>query len=243
MSARAGAKAAANAKAASTPVRRNEPNWKERFANERSGWFLRALAYRRAPVCLPGRSIVLAAGRLVPQKGFDRLIEAFANIHGDHPNWDLVILGAGPDRQVLEIQRDKLGLNGRVFLPGRAGNVADWYGRASIFAMASLFEGFPNALLEAMAYGLPVISTDCDTGPRDLIEHDANGLLVTQGDQSALIAGLRQLMDNEDLRSRLSQNARAVIQKFAVERISRQWYAVFDGIGCNRQLISDRPSE
>jgi glycosyltransferase involved in cell wall biosynthesis len=178
-------------------------------------------------VCPQGRLVVLAVGRLVRQKGFTSLIEAFARVHPDHPAWDLVIVGVGPDRDLLETLRDRLGLKGHVFLPGRVGNIGDWYARASIFAMTSLFEGFPNALLEAMAYGLPVISTDCDTGPRDIIKHDLNGLLVEPGDQEALVAGLRQLIESEDLRTRLSDKARAVSTLFAVEHISQQWQAVF----------------
>jgi glycosyltransferase involved in cell wall biosynthesis len=182
----------------------------------------------------PERFIILAVGRLMPQKGFDRLIEAFAKLHADHLSWDLVILGAGPDKQSLERQRDRLGLNDRVFLPGRAGNVGDWYERASIFAMTSLFEGFPNALLEAMAYGLPVISTDCDTGPRDLIEHDVNGLLVPLGDQDAFAAALRQLVEDDHLRTRLSNKACEITEKYGVEYISEQWLRLFGEVRARR---------
>jgi glycosyltransferase involved in cell wall biosynthesis len=181
-----------------------------------------------ALVCPPDRLIVLAVGRLVPQKGFARLMDAFAAIHADHPTWDLVILGAGPDKQRLEAQRDKLGLNGHVFLPGRAGNVGDWYKHASIFAMASLFEGFPNALLEAMAHGLPVISMDCDTGPRDIIVNGVNGLLVRSGDRDAFAQGLRQLMENGNLRQQLSVKACDVITEYSADHISRQWLDIFD---------------
>jgi glycosyltransferase involved in cell wall biosynthesis len=180
--------------------------------------------------CLPGRSIILAVGRFVPQKGFARLIEAFNRLKAENPSWDLVILGAGPDRQMLESRRDKLGLNGRVFFPGRAGNVGDWYKRSSIFAMTSLFEGFPNALLEAMGYGLSVISTDCDTGPRDLIENGVNGFLVTEGDQDALTTGLQQLMASSDLRARLSAKARNVVEDYALDNIWLRWHSVFDAI-------------
>jgi len=178
-------------------------------------------------VCIDDRSIVLAVGRLSPEKGYPRLLEAFSQIFSEHPSWDLVILGEGPEREALELRRDQLGLRGRAFLPGKVGNVGDWYKRASIFAMTSHFEGLPNALLEAMAYGLPAISTDCDTGPRDIIQHNVSGLLVAPDEQGALVAGLRQLMENNELRSRLSQNAISVRDRYAVERISQQWQSMF----------------
>jgi len=187
-----------------------------------------------ADFCPTGRSIILAVGRLVPQKGFDKVISAFAAVYEDHPSWDLVILGAGPNRSALEMQIDQLGLKGRIFLPGRAGNIGDWYQRASIFAMTSLFEGFPNALLEAMAYGLPVISTDCDTGPRDLIEHNINGLLIAPGDQDALVEGLQQLMGHEDLRRRLSEKARDVRKRYAIGDISAQWLICLNSLAVSK---------
>ncbi|HWF65500.1 MAG TPA: glycosyltransferase family 4 protein [Rhizomicrobium sp.] len=188
-----------------------------------------------ADFCPAGRFVILAVGRLVPQKGFDSIISAFAAIYKDRPSWDLVILGTGPDRRSLETQIDQLGLKGRVFLPGRVGNVGDWYKRASIFAMTSRFEGFPNALLEAMAYGLPVISMDCDTGPRDLIEHNVNGLLIASGDQAAFAEGLQQLMEDEDLRRQLSEKARDVIKRYAIGDISEQWLSCFNSPGTNKR--------
>ena len=114
--------------------------------------------------------MLLAAGRLAPQKGFDLLIDAFAGLSERAPG-----LGFGdfrgrrgaPALGIAEFQQD--GLGQRVLLPGWAGNIPDWYGRAHLYAMSSRFEGFPNTLTEAMAHGLPAVSFDCDTGPKDII--------------------------------------------------------------------------
>lgn len=119
----------------------------------------------------PNKQILLAVGRLNRQKGFDWLIQVFANLANKHPNWDLVILGEGSLRAILEKQVRDSGLEKRIFLPGRVGNLSEWYESANLFAMSSRFEGFPMSLLEAMASGVAVVSFDCETGPRDIILH------------------------------------------------------------------------
>ena len=129
-------------------------------------------------VCRPGRKVLLAVGRLEVEKGFDWLIDAFSALATKYPEWDLVILGEGSLRATLEKQVQTSGLARRVFLPGRVGNVGDWYERANLYVMSSRFEGFGNTLGEAMAYGLPAVSFDCETGPRNIIRHETDGLLV-----------------------------------------------------------------
>ena len=173
--------------------------------------------------------IVLAVGRLVPQKGFDRLIRSFAMAQINHPNWNLVILGEGPKRQSLEQIAGDADLLSHVFLPGRAGNLKDWYRRADIFALTSRFEGFPNALLEAMAHETAVISTDCPTGPSDLIDHEKTGLLVPMDNPQQFTEGLEKLMGDADLRDRLSSSARQSVTRYDISDIARQWQACFQG--------------
>jgi glycosyltransferase involved in cell wall biosynthesis len=181
----------------------------------------------RGQVFRPGRLILLAVGRLVEQKGFDLLIQAFASIASTEPGWDLVIVGEGPQREDLEIRIRNLGISERVFLPGRVGNVGEWYEAAHLFVMSSRFEGFGNTLAEAMAYGLPVVSFDCLTGPRDIIRHEVDGLLVSPLDVPALAQALVQLMRNGEMRAHMARKAVEARERFAVERIAGMWEDLF----------------
>jgi glycosyltransferase involved in cell wall biosynthesis len=174
-----------------------------------------------------GRKTLLAVGRLNAQKGFDLLITVFAEIAIRHQDWDLVILGEGPLRAVLEQQVTRTGLSQRIKLPGRAGNVADWYAAADIYVMSSRFEGFPNTLAEAMAHGLPAVSFDCDTGPRDIIRHAVDGLLVPNGDEAALRQALSRLMADDALRLQFAAKAKEVRERFSMQKIAAMWEALF----------------
>lgn len=166
---------------------------------------------------------ILAVGRLTYQKGFDLLLQAFHQVAKSYADWELVILGEGELRSELEQRITNLGLSEQVFLPGRVGNVGDWYASADIFVLSSRFEGFPNALLEAMASGVAVVSFDCETGPRDIIRHGRNGLLVNAEDVQGLAEAMAELMGDENLRKQLSENAIAVRDEFSIERIANEW--------------------
>lgn len=182
------------------------------------------------PVVLPesavpaSANVLLAVGRLTSQKGFDRLLSAYSSLARQRPGWVLVILGDGPDRAALEDAVRRLRLETHVRLVGHVGNMDDWYRRASAFVLSSRFEGFPNALLEAMAYGLPVVSMNCPTGPCDIVEHDVNGLLV---DESEGVAGLSRAIgavtESSELRSRLASRAREVALRYSLESVCAQW--------------------
>lgn len=182
-------------------------------------------------VCPSGRQLLLTVGRLEPQKGFDWLVEAFSNLTQKHPGWDLVILGEGSQRPLLQAQVQAAELEKHVFLPGRAGNVGEWYERADLYVMSSRFEGFPNTLVEAMAYGLPAVSFDCDTGPRDIIRHEVDGLLVPPGDVAGLAAALDWLMDDAALRKQFAERAVEVRERFSMKRIAGMWEELFEEIG------------
>jgi glycosyltransferase involved in cell wall biosynthesis len=186
---------------------------------------LPAAAPRQGPdsVVDETRCVVLAVGRLDEQKGFDQLLAAFAALAPRFPEWDLVILGEGAERERLESQCDGLGLAGRVHLPGRAGNPGDWYQRADLYVMSSRFEGFPNTLAEAMAHGLPAVSFDCETGPREIVRHEEDGLLVPRDDPEALAAALDRMMADATLRAQFSERAVEVRERFSVHRVARQW--------------------
>jgi glycosyltransferase involved in cell wall biosynthesis len=178
---------------------------------------------------LPERRLLLAVGRLDVQKGFEDLLESFGASAPRHLSWDLVILGEGPERPRLVQQVAELGLQQRVLLPGRAGNIGDWYERADLYVMSSHFEGFPNTLAEAMAYGCAAVSYDCDTGPRDIIRHEQDGLLVTPvGDLPALTRAMERLMSDDAERKRMASRAIEVRERYSMSRILELWDSVFD---------------
>jgi glycosyltransferase involved in cell wall biosynthesis len=176
------------------------------------------------------RRTLIALGRFGPEKGFDLLIDAFSRIAERHPWWDLWIWGDGPLRTELERQRDRLGLADRVFLPGRTSTPHEELRKADLFAMSSRREGFPMALGEAMACGLPAVSSDCPSGPRQIIRPDVDGLLVPPEDAQALASALSAVMGDDALRARLASRAPEVLERFGLEQIMARWEALLSEI-------------
>lgn len=174
------------------------------------------------PPTLP-RTIV-AVGRLTEQKGFDVLIDAFASLAAV-TDWQLQIFGEGPLRGALEAQIKRLELSDKAALMGTSAAPGEWVGNAGLFVLSSRYEGFPNVLGEAMAAGLPVIATDCDFGPAELVAHGRTGLLVPPGDTDALARAMADCIASEDLRRQLGANAAKAIRKFAPEWVMQQWDA------------------
>ena len=166
---------------------------------------------------------LLAVGRLVPAKGFDLLIDAFARVAKRHPGWKLEILGEGPLREPLTQSIAMHGLTTRIALPGFSPQVRQAMRRADLFVLSSRFEGLPNALLEAMAEGVACVSFDCTAGPRELITHGENGWLVPAEDVDGLAMALDTLMQDDVLRARLGTHAREVCNLYSVSEILRQW--------------------
>lgn len=180
----------------------------------------------------PERRVLLAAGRMAEQKGFDILIDSFARIASAFPGWDLVIVGDGHDRRALEAQVTVAGLRNRVLLPGQVGNMPDWYERADLYVLSSRFEGFSMTIVEAMASGCAVVSFDCDAGPGDIITHGHDGLLVQAvGDPQELANALSTLMKDDETRALMASRARAVVDKFSVARVFSMWRDVFTQTG------------
>lgn len=173
---------------------------------------------------------LLAMGRLSFEKGFDLLIEAFGRIAGPRPDWSLTILGEGPERRRLEDLAAALHLEQRVSLPGRVADPLPHLVAAHAFALPSRYEGFPNALLEAMAAGLPAVAFDCPSGPSDIIADGRDGLLVAAGDVAQLAAALGRLMDDPGERVRLAANAREIAVTYAPERVLGRWSELLKGV-------------
>lgn len=182
---------------------------------------------RANALCPPERKVLLAVGRLDIVKNYGVLIRAFAALADRYGDWDLVILGEGPERPRLELAIREANLTGRIFIPGIAGNVREWYARADLYVMTSLSEGFPNALAEALSHGIPAVSFDCDTGPRDIIRHGIDGLLVPAQDCAALIAALDRVIGDSDLRQRLGARAHEARERFSIEKIAGLWTELF----------------
>lgn len=172
----------------------------------------------------------LAMGRLTPQKGFDLLLEAFARVAVRHPAWSLEVRGEGPLREALVEQARGLGLADRVRFAGKTDDAYATLRAADLYVLSSRYEGFPMVLCEAMASGLPVVSFDCRTGPREIVRDGVDGVLVPPGDVDALAEALERLFADPALRARLAARAPEITCRFGLEQILARWDDVFAGV-------------
>lgn len=171
---------------------------------------------------------IVAVGRLVDQKNYKLMISAFNDIKDQFPEYKLKIYGEGEMYSELKNQINNYNLETRVFLCGVVNNVLEKIKAASLFIMCSDFEGMPNALLEAMAVGLPCISTDCPCGgPRELITDELNGKLIKVNNQEELSNGIKKLLSDKELRERISLQAIYVKDKYSVNKICSHWLEYF----------------
>jgi GalNAc-alpha-(1->4)-GalNAc-alpha-(1->3)-diNAcBac-PP-undecaprenol alpha-1,4-N-acetyl-D-galactosaminyltransferase len=201
---------------------------------------------RRQPVVIPNpvppaeqmaeeyfhlkRPSIIAIGRFTLEKGFDLLLDAFARIAHRHVDWTLTIFGDGPLRLVLKRRCNDLDLQGRVKMPGLIANVQAVLQQADLFVLPSRFEGFPNALCEAMACGVASIATDCPSGPRQIIRHQVDGILVPNEDVDALALNMDCLMSDPLLRQRLGKRSVEVVRRFSVQKIVGMWEFLLDQV-------------
>ena len=190
---------------------------------------------RRIPNAVPemdggvadGRAnVVVAAGRLNTQKGFDLLIEAFAPVAAAHPDWRLRIYGSGPERDALQALIARLGLSERAELMGRTRQLGEAMAEASLFVLSSRFEGFGMVIVEAMGKGLPVVSFDCPRGPSDIIAPGRDGDLVAPADVPALSAAMLDLIEDPERRRRYAAAAREKARSFAPAAVGPLWDAL-----------------
>ena len=171
---------------------------------------------------------IVTTGRLNKQKNHPLLIRAFKRIAEEFPEYKLIIYGEGPERQNDEALISELGLQERVLLPGTINDVPAKIYKSSLYVLSSDFEGMPNALMEAMALGLPCISTDCPCGgPRDLTTNGKDCLLVPVGDENALADAMRKVISDKRFAIELGKNAMNIRERLSLEKVCRQWYEYF----------------
>lgn len=174
---------------------------------------------------------IVTTGRLNKQKNHPLLIRAFKRITEDFPEYKLVIYGEGPERQNDEALISDLGLKERVLLPGTINDIPEKINKASLYVLSSDFEGMPNALMEAMALGLPCISTDCPCGgPRELTTNGEDCLLVPVGDEIAIAEAMRKVLREEKFAMKLGKNAMKIRERLSLDKVCRQWYEYFQSI-------------
>lgn len=164
--------------------------------------------------------ILLNVGRLHTQKGQKYFIEACAKIN--RPDWKYIVIGEGNSRESLEKQIKKLNGQCNIQLKGAIKNIDEWLLKSSIFVFPSLYEGLPNALIEAMSAGLACVSFDCETGPRDLIKDGKNGFLVPVGEVEQMVSKIQELIDDEELRIRFSKEAIKTTKPLNTQSIADQ---------------------
>lgn len=176
---------------------------------------------------VPKMKRIVSVGRLVPQKHFDMLIEAFSVFKSLHPDYSLHIYGEGMGRAALEELIKRLKLDNAVFLPGNIENVWNEIAVAQMFVLTSKYEGMPNVLLEAMCLGLPCVSTKV-SGATDLIVNGKNGFLVDADDNVNLVNAMSSLVDNSELSASIGKSACDVFDNHQVDFISQQWISILD---------------
>jgi glycosyltransferase involved in cell wall biosynthesis len=180
--------------------------------------------------------VVAAAGRLVPRKHFDLLIEAFAELAAKYPGWSLRIYGGGSEREHLQGLIEERDLGGQVALMGSRAPIEAEFAQASIVASASEAESFGMTLVEAMRCGVPVISTDAPLGPAEIIDSGVDGILVPVGDRRALTAALEKLIADEGTRRRMGEAALLSARRFDPAPIARTYGKLFAELSATRRF-------
>ena len=173
---------------------------------------------------------VIAVGRYVYQKGFDLLLHAWKLIEQQHPDWELAIYGMGDrtfyEQIITELQIDRT----RCHLNGSTSDIKAEYLNSSLFVFSSRFEGFGMVLIEAMACGLPVVSFDCPCGPKDIVRHNEDGLLVPSGNIDALAEAMHQMMLDDSLRQQMAKVAVKNVQRYKLNEVCQHWQKIFEHI-------------
>lgn len=165
---------------------------------------------------------IIAVGRLAYQKNYPMMFRAFAKVHHDFPDWQLVVYGNGPQKEEIRGVIERLGMEGHIILAGKSDHVVEEMNKSSLFVMSSDYEGMSNALLEAVCVGLPVISTDV-SGAKDLITEGVNGYIVPVGNEKALTLALSSILSSPEKMDEMGRQSKALAPRFREEQIVGQW--------------------
>lgn len=172
--------------------------------------------------------LVLSVGRLVYQKGYDILVRAWKKVNDIHKDWKLVIYGKGEDYDKITEEIKINNLQDSFLICPPAGNIQDKYKDASIYVLSSRYEGFGMVLMEAMSCGVPSVSFTCPCGPSDIVKDGEDGFLVPVGDVEMLAERICRLIENDELRKAMGQNARNNMQRYSVDKVMKEWEKLFE---------------
>ena len=176
------------------------------------------------PISKSKEKKIVSVGRLTEQKNIDLLIDSFSDIEKDFPEYTLTIYGDGNMREHLSNKIKSLNLENKIAMPGIVNNIQENIIDASLFVMSSDYEGIPNALIEAMTLGLPVISTDCPCGgPRMFIENEKNGFLISVGSRKELANTMKKVLSDDNLKNRIGKNAKDIVELVNPSVINSKW--------------------
>lgn len=174
---------------------------------------------------------ICAVGRLHPQKNYPLLFKAFKKFSEDYQNYQLLIFGSGKQEQELINLIDTLNLRNKIKLMGYHKDVHEYLKECSFFVMTSNYEGMPNALMEAMAIGVPCISTNCPSGgPSKLIENYVNGILIHTNDESELVKSMKYLANNSEKALYYGKNAKKIKSNYSIDKITYEWKKVIEKV-------------
>lgn len=189
-----------------------------------------ALTFSTAQQALLENKKVVAIGRYTYQKGFERLIDAWRIIAQQLPDWKLDIVGDGEARELLQQQIYTYGLEKKITLVHPTKDIEKIYLEASLIVLSSRYEGLPMVLLEAQAFGLPIVAFRCKCGPADIIDEGSNGFLVEEGDREGLARQMAKIMTDEPLRKQMGKIAKEKSQRYNEEVIMKQWMNLFHSL-------------
>lgn len=174
--------------------------------------------------------VLISVGRLEEQKGYDILINICGKFLYKYPDWKLKIFGEGNLKKELQDQIEKFNLESQILLMGTTDKIEEEYLKSDIYIMSSRYEGMPMVLLEAMSYGLPVVSFDCPCGPKDIIKDGKDGFLVSFGEVGEMQEKVEMLIKDENLRRKMGKNGKKKIEQFSKEKVLKKWENLFNYI-------------